>query len=233
MTHITIEHVGEIEVRRSNRAKRLIISIQPSGKPRITAPRHVPMLLIQRFAQQHTTWIIDNIQPQVVFSEGDQIGHYHTLSFISGSKLASRVKDEEVYVTVPPGVTFEDSEVQAKVKAAAKTALKRQAVQILPARLTEYATRYGYHYNQLNCKPLKTRWGSCSSSGVITLNIWLMQLPDDLIEYVLLHELVHLHHPHHQTAFWQELASILPDYKVRRAELKKYRPALLHTSQLP
>jgi hypothetical protein len=54
-----------------------------------------------------------------------------------------------------------------------------------------------------------------------------MQVPDHLVQYVLCHELTHLNHMHHQTAFWEELAQMIPDYKARKKELKEYRPELM------
>ncbi len=69
----------------------------------------------------------------------------------------------------------------------------------------------------------KTRWGSCSSSGTISLNVYLMLLPAELREYVFMHELCHMKHPHHQAEFWEALAEMCPDYQNLRRSLKDYR----------
>ncbi len=73
---------------------------------------------------------------------------------------------------------------------------------------------------------MKSRWGSCSTTGVINLNIWLMQLPDSLIEYVCCHELAHLNNPHHQKEFWEELSKMIPDYRECKKILKTHSPSL-------
>lgn len=76
---------------------------------------------------------------------------------------------------------------------------------------------------RLQARAQKTRWGSCSSSGTISLNVYLMLLPKELREYVYLHELCHLRHPHHQAEFWSDLAILCPDYQARQKTLKFYR----------
>ncbi len=69
----------------------------------------------------------------------------------------------------------------------------------------------------------KTRWGSCSTIGTISLNVYLMFLPVEIREYVYLHEMCHLRHPHHQADFWADLALLCPDYRNLRKRLKSYR----------
>lgn len=72
-------------------------------------------------------------------------------------------------------------------------------------------------------KNQKSRWGSCSSLGNINLNLRLGLLPDDLFEYVLVHELCHLLELNHSDRFWAEVAKFIPEYKKRRAKLRKIR----------
>lgn len=235
MKTILLDDIGEVTIKTSSRAKRLILAIQPDGTPRVTAPPGVPMIFVKKFIKQNTTWLKKHSNPQIrpYFMPGDMIGQYHKLRFKTGTKLSSRVGDEAIVISLPENLHLESPSVQAEVKKAATRALRRQAEEILPSRLYEYAQTHGYRFEEVRCKALKTRWGSCSSEKIINLNIWLMQLPDDLVEYVLIHELTHLRHQHHQPAFWSDVAAILPDYKQRRKQLKLYRPALLHPSELP
>ena len=86
---------------------------------------------------------------------------------------------------------------------------------------------HGYKYKSISVKNMRSRWGSCSNAGLINLNIWLVQLPEELIEYVCCHELAHLNNPHHQKSFWDELEGMVPDYKQRRRKLKAYSPSLI------
>jgi predicted metal-dependent hydrolase len=97
-----------------------------------------------------------------------------------------------------------------------------QAGQILRKRLDNLAKKYDFSYNRIYIRNQKTRWGSCSSKNNISLNSKLAHLPERLIEYVLLHELVHLRYRNHGKNFWKELESLLPDAQIRAAELRRY-----------
>lgn len=77
----------------------------------------------------------------------------------------------------------------------------------------------GIEYPELLIRSMKARWGSCSAAGRITLNVKLVQVPKDLIDYVILHELCHLKEHNHQSAFYTLLDSILPDWRERRHRL--------------
>ena len=86
------------------------------------------------------------------------------------------------------------------------------------------AARYDFAYNNLKNKSMHSRWGSCTNRGDITLSIYLMMMPWEMIDYVLLHELVHTRHLHHAQPFWQTMSDIMPDYKERRKALKELQP---------
>ena len=84
-------------------------------------------------------------------------------------------------------------------------ALRKEAVAVLPAQLARLAELHQLTYKKVQLRVLRSRWGSCSTSGTISLNIHLVRLPEQLRDYVLLHELAHLNHPHHQASFWEAL----------------------------
>ena len=107
-----------------------------------------------------------------------------------------------------------------------KALLLKEARAYLPYRLDFWAKKFGYHYGKLRLSHANTRWGSRSSSGTISLNIGLMQLPEALRDYVILHELAHIKHMDHSPAFWQEVAAHDPNYKKHRQALKKYNPSV-------
>jgi len=77
-------------------------------------------------------------------------------------------------------------------------------------------------YTKVRLSRARTRWGSCSSTGTISLNVQLARLPKNLLEYVVVHELAHRHEMNHSPAFWRIVATILPDYRQRRKELAQY-----------
>ena len=91
-------------------------------------------------------------------------------------------------------------------------ALRAQAKASLPPRLEALADRYGFRYNRVTIKRNASNWGSCSSKGNINLNLSLMRVPRPLQDYILLHELTHLHHLDHGPDFHGELERLLADH---------------------
>ena len=88
------------------------------------------------------------------------------------------------------------------------------------ARIIHFAPLVGRAPKQIRIGGQKTRWGSCSARGTISLNWRLMLVPADLFDYVIAHELCHLIAPHHKPSFWRELARVMPDYEARRLTLR-------------
>ncbi|MCL2038454.1 M48 family metallopeptidase [Candidatus Saccharibacteria bacterium] len=107
-------------------------------------------------------------------------------------------------------------------------ALRAKAKRVLPPRLVDLVKTTGIDYNLardgIRLGHMRTRWGSRSSSGTISLNIGLVRLPDHLINYVIIHELCHIRHMNHSPAFWSEVAKYCPHYRAYRKEIKQYRP---------
>ena len=90
-------------------------------------------------------------------------------------------------------------------------------------RLNYFAEKYNFSYNRAVFRRQKTKWGSCSGRNNINLNINLVTLPEQLQDYVLLHELVHTKHKNHGRGFWAELDRLTGDAKKLRKEMRKYR----------
>ena len=107
-----------------------------------------------------------------------------------------------------------------------KRQLTKKAKAYLPYRLEYFAKLHGYQYDKCRLSHANTRWGSCSSNKTISLNIGLMKLPEPLRDYVILHELAHLHHMDHSKAFWAEVASHDPHYKSHEKKLKMFNPGV-------
>lgn len=89
-------------------------------------------------------------------------------------------------------------------------------------RLILLAKEHDFHFNRITFRRQKTRWGSCSAKNNLNLNVKLYNLPQELQDYVILHELVHTRIKNHSERFWQELERILPDARKLNKELKNY-----------
>ena len=114
--------------------------------------------------------------------------------------------------TLPEGDSIESLRAAAKAE--------------LPSRLKVFADHYGFRYNRLTIKHNTSNWGSCSTKGNINLNLNLMRVPVPLQDYVMLHELTHLHHPDHGPAFHAELERLLADHFSRHLEEEAFKAYL-------
>ncbi len=95
------------------------------------------------------------------------------------------------------------------------------AVRVIPQRVAYYAARMGVTYGRITIREQKTRWGSCSAAGNLNFNWKLMLVPPKLLDYVVVHELAHRREMNHSARFWAIVGQELPDYRERRAQLKK------------
>lgn len=97
-----------------------------------------------------------------------------------------------------------------------------KAKKILTKKLKFLAKKSGFSYNKVFIRNQKTRWGSCSSKNNISLNMKLVMLPDELVDYVILHELVHTRKKDHSKAFWAEMDKLVGNSKSLRLKLRHY-----------
>jgi predicted metal-dependent hydrolase len=122
--------------------------------------------------------------------------------------------------------SYEESEAGFldPLKAAASGAeLRQRALEYLPRRTLFLAETHGFSFRRISVRKSRTRWGSCSSVNNINLSMYLMHLPSHLIDYVILHELVHTIHKNHSPAFWSLLDEHTGNSKALAREIKKFR----------
>jgi predicted metal-dependent hydrolase len=151
-----------------------------------------------------------------------------------------------VTVTVPPRASFDEAkefmlsrvpwakkhlarimELRANLSQEQSPAIDRvKAKVLLTDRIEQLAREHGFRYNRLFVKNQRTLWGSCSTMNNINLNANLARLPQELQDYVILHELVHTRIKNHSAEFWGRLGAILPKAKVLRRKLRRYSLSL-------
>ncbi len=100
--------------------------------------------------------------------------------------------------------------------------LFEEAKRDIPIRVKAFAEKMNVSYGRITIKNQKTRWGSCSSKGNLNFNCLLMLAPEEVRDYVVIHELAHRKQMNHSAAFWKEVETMMPEYKERRAWLKKH-----------
>ncbi len=224
-----LDGIGDVTVYKRRGTRRMNLRIV-GGKIRVTQPLWLPYNAGLQFAQSNQAWITKQRtkQPQHLIDEGMAIGKQRILRYEPGETLRTRITNDELIIYVPPHAPMSSEKVQELAKAAIKRALKKEAGAVLPERLAFCAQKYGFTYTSVHCKSMRSRWGSCNNSKEITLNIFLMMVPWELVDYVIIHELAHTKHLHHGQDFWDEVEAILPDYKLRRKALKEIQHTVSH-----
>jgi len=117
-------------------------------------------------------------------------------------------------------VSVQDETNAAHIEKKVSAWYRKQAMSLFTERVAYYAPLLNVAPNTIKLSVAKTQWGSCTSRGVVRLNLQLIKLPQYLIDYVVVHEMAHLLEMNHSAAFWNVVASVCPDYAKLRRELK-------------
>ena len=118
-------------------------------------------------------------------------------------------------------------DVQPKLTERELEKLARHAKEVLPEIAAHYASLVGVDYGRITIRTQRTRWGSCSAQGNLNFNCLLMLTPDDVIEYVVVHELCHRKEMNHSARFWAEVERVIPNYRESRRWLRENGGALI------
>jgi predicted metal-dependent hydrolase len=225
-----LKDIGKITIYKKRSNKSLKISVGQNNEIKISLPIWTPYAVGLNFARSNKEWIAKNLTfNDKTINDGQQIGKTHKLQVISVSsdkQLRSRIKNQTVFIYLPQGQNLNSTINQPKVEAIIKRALKVESNSVIKQRLDYISSQTNLNYKSLAIKELKRRWGSCDSKGRITINLYLIQLPWDLIDYVLLHELVHTEHMSHDRDFWDLLELLNPDTKKFRKAIKEFKPII-------
>ena len=227
---IEIPELGAVTLykRRGNRSLRL--SVAADGEIRVSLPSWVPYKAGEQFARSKIEWIAAHRRPKSGgLLHGQAVGKAHRLHFAPSAiatKVSTRLQQNRIEITHPAGYQVDDPIVQKAAQTASIRALRKEAEMLLPQRLRDLALKTGFAYRSVGVKQLKSRWGSCSAQQDIVLNLFLMQLPWHLIDYVLLHELTHTKVMQHGAPFWKELERHVPRARALRKEIGNHHPIL-------
>jgi len=199
------------------------IQVQPTGEVHIVVPRSLSAADIFTLYEDKQRWIEDKrgkaLARQTNSSlplQDDELllfGRGYRVVVDASQKRYARVDHGEQ--TIHYAKHLQDKEQQ-------QLWYREFAKQYLSVRLVQLAEQYGFEFNRLFIREQKTRWGSCSSRGNISLNWKLIKAPVSVSDYVILHELVHTEIMNHSTDFWLRVEALVPDYKEAKLWLRTH-----------
>jgi len=223
-----VPDLGTISIYKRKGTKQL--SIRFSGNQlKVTQPAWMPYQTGLTFAMTQKKWILAHVPTQqaIEIKDGNRYGKEHILRIIPSTEIRTRITKNEILIYCPTKNTSLPKEFIPTAKKAIYRALKKEAADLLDKRLVMHANNHHFNYKNSSFKSMKSRWGSCNSNLEITLNIYLLMLPWELIDYVIFHELSHTLHLNHSAAFWELVSGHIPNYKLLRKELKQNQAAVM------
>lgn len=200
--------LGAIQVIPHPRARRCTFRSLPDGDLSLSIPPSLPATEVRRIVEQmrpRLTGLLARQRPPVLLQPGWQwtsqrlkieIGQGHQ------AKLILQSKPGWIGICCPEQLDYTAGDIQEQLRLAVKQGLRHQARLYLPQRLEALARQVGVSYQSIRISSSRGRWGSCSGQRSISLSCYLMLLPDNLIDYVLLHELAHTREMNHGPRFW-------------------------------
>jgi predicted metal-dependent hydrolase len=233
---LEIKHKGKTILYRwrvSSRARHYRVMVGSKGVELVT-PEGVGHSQAEKFLRLHGDWVLAqlervekleckrrppnaamaNIPSGMTFIEGKPV----RLDFRKDPKLKTKPRVEELpgclRISTPKGG-------REGAEAALESFLKKKAARLVISRVTVKAGEMGLNPGQVSIRSQKTRWGSCSSKGTLSFNWRLVIVPPDVLDYVVIHELIHIGEHNHSRRFWEKVALIDPAYKNHRSWLKE------------
>lgn len=227
---------------RNPRARRYLLRLRPDGAARVTIPRGGSRSEAQSFIERNRGWLEQQLERQraqprlpAAWPPGAEILFRGELVRIAvGAAGAIQVGAETIeahgarigapasrYGSLPLGtesVAVDDA--TADLRPVIERHLRALAGVELPARVAELAARHQFSGLRVTVRNQKSRWGSCSRRGAISLNWRLIQAPALVRDYIILHELAHLRQMNHSDRFWQEVERLCPEYRAAEKWLK-------------
>ena len=225
-----LEPLGKVTVVKRQANRHLRLTIASGGQIRVSIPTWASYQAGLDFALSKQAWITDKLPPVNLLSDGQSIGRAHRLVFkadATTTKPRTRIKGNQITISYPKALSPQDTLVQTAANSAAVKALRAQAISLLPQRLEALSKSHGLPYTSVQIKQLSRRWGSCDQKQRIVLNLYLIQMPWELIDYVILHELAHTRHMNHGPEFWKLLIDLSPNARSLKKQLGKYHPGIV------
>ncbi len=231
---LEVEGIGNIKIRRRRGQKSTTLRLSKSGGIVLSTNYSTPLYSLKKFVLENRAWL-DEVR--------DKNGLSQEIEIVDGQILSAGLTFKLEYSPGLDRPTFKyrkgwdeiiintssladsvrlDEQLRDELEKLVIKALRERAQKYLPNRLYEIASMMGTEYSSITIRNTSSRWGSCSSRNDINLSLWLMILPKNLVDYVIIHELAHTRFKNHAKEFWDEVRDYCPGYKELRAKLKKH-----------
>lgn len=218
---------------KSNKAKHLNITVKPLRNVKVSVPLKISYSVAEKIVRQKAEWIIKHQKKMKKFEDVWTIfdnkttfkTRHHSLELIpvDAETYRSILTNDKIKISYPKSVDVKNTNVQKLIRTGIERAYRKEAKEYLPERVRQLAEMHGFKYNKVFLKNVKSRWGSCSKKLNINLSIHLMRLPDELLDYIIIHELAHTVEHNHSKRYWAILDKIYGNSKSVDKKLRNYK----------
>ena len=203
-----------------SKRKTLSLTINENAELIIRAPKRLSIEKIQDFINEKENWI--NRKKRLIENQIKDVTSNHNKLLYLGNLFPINIEQnasKELFFT---GEEFIANSIEPdSLSLSIKKWYKNKFKEIALPRVAYFANKHNLMVNQVRIKNQKTMWGSCSSKNNINLNYLLLMAPMGVIDYVIVHELVHTIHRNHSTDFWDSVELIMPEFQEHKRWLKK------------
>jgi predicted metal-dependent hydrolase len=220
------------QVRRSRRRRTVAVAVDPRIGVLLRAPENVPLVRLDRVVHAKARWILDRLRhvrrtenglaPRE-FVSGESylyLGRSYRLKVVPCDEPGD-AKLIGGWIQVPIAKSHDSPERAVAVRTTLESWYRNHARLRLPERVSRWFNKVGVDEPRIVVRDQQRRWASCDARGVVRFNWRIIQAPLPLVDYVVVHELVHLKDRNHTRGFWTAVGRVLPDYERRREELRR------------
>jgi predicted metal-dependent hydrolase len=223
----------DLVFRKSRRALRMRLQIDPRGQVTLVAPWFSSQAHIRAFFAKHESWLQKHLakiaqkkalRPAPRYRTGDTFYYFGEpvlLEVVPSERKRPDLKVRAGRMTLSLHRDIGKSEGIQSVKKTLQLFFRKKAEEVIHDRLRHFNEHYGFRYHRVALRDQKSRWGSCSRAGNLNFNWRLIMAPIEVIDYVVVHELCHLGQMNHSLWFWALVEEVMPDHKQHRRWLRE------------
>ena len=217
---VQFKQIGSVNFIKNRRSKNIKIRVKPDQSVHVSFPFYVSSSEVSQFVMKSINWITEQQQKFETKKRKIVAGQFqtklHSVVILEGTENKTKVNFNEIEIRL---ADFDSDSSRNYLENVMIGIYRYEAKKLLAPKINELAQKHGFQINKITIRNNKRNWGSCSSKNNISLNLQMMKLPDELIEYILLHELVHTRIKNHGPQFWTKLDE-LTNFRARELSKK-------------
>lgn len=227
-----MKEIDYLLIRSKKRKKTLMLKIERDGRVVMRVPYRTPEHEIDRFFKEKLPWVKKKINEKQEVTGGEE----NQKKYIAGEKflyLGEHYPLEfrepgsgRIRLALSHGIFYLDHDCLPRARDFFVKWYKERALEIFTERVNYYSKQLKLYPKEIRISSAKRRYGSCSMANMLSFTFRLVMAPYPMIDYVIVHELVHIKVKNHSRHFWEYMEKVMPDYRKYKKWLKEHSPSL-------